>query len=369
METCVDNLVEKLVEKLEIGRDNKLEILKSIFEVVLSNENINVDFELLFKYSCQYEVIDLAKHLINNELVRMEDIFKIMKKHFHMEVVECLQQVIDSKRTNPKYPPRERLENIISLTKAYAKNGKIDAVKFLVEKNNIHRTRLAHILPKASANGHLKVVMYLVSQGIYFEGYYGEISLISAARNGHLQVVMYWISQKVNIHAYDDEAYQAAAERTNCVCPGRSPHGHLEVVEYLVCLGANIYCRSGQVLMTLVRNRSTKIIKFLLSYGVKEQSKNEMLISAAYFGRLKIVKLLLSHGAKTSFGNHCVLTEAVRGGNLEIVEHLVENSNNFNFNGGYQMIISLINIAMKKNNLEIVKYLAEKGIELKDKVM
>lgn len=70
METCFDNLVEKL----ELGKGNKLETLKSIFKVASSNENINVDF----------------KYLISKELVEMKDVFEIMKKYFQMEVLEHL---------------------------------------------------------------------------------------------------------------------------------------------------------------------------------------------------------------------------------------------------------------------------------------
>ena len=56
------------------------------------------------------------------------------------------------------------------------------------------------------------------------------MALQSAAENGHLNIVQYLVSIGANIHASDDQALRLAAE-----------NGHLEIVQYLVSIGIYIY--------------------------------------------------------------------------------------------------------------------------------
>ncbi len=61
------------------------------------------------------------------------------------------------------------------------------------------------MLRRASENGHLEIVKYLVSQGVNVHTR-SNYALRFASQNGHLEVVKYLLSQEADVHADDDFA-------------------------------------------------------------------------------------------------------------------------------------------------------------------
>lgn len=77
---------------------------------------------------------------------------------------------------------------------------------------------------KASAEGNLKVVKFLVENGASIHEW-SDFPLQLAVKYGHLKVVKYLVKKGANIHlCYDDELEYAAR------------NGHTEVVEYIKSL-------------------------------------------------------------------------------------------------------------------------------------
>ena len=113
-----------------------------------------------------------------------------------------------------------------------AQNGHFDVVKYLIEKGaNVVGVNAYNALQLAAISGHLKIVKYLVHHGVDTNvvDAMKDYALRWAARNGYLNVVKYLIEKGANIHAEDDYALRLAAE-----------FRHLNVVEYLIEQGANV---------------------------------------------------------------------------------------------------------------------------------
>ncbi len=77
-----------------------------------------------------------------------------------------------------------------------------------------------------------------------------------ASKNGHLEVVKYLVSLGANIRSENDFALKYA-----------SRNGHLEVVKYLVSLGANIHADYDYAVKYASQNGHLDVVKYLVSLG------------------------------------------------------------------------------------------------------
>ncbi|MDO5943339.1 ankyrin repeat domain-containing protein [Burkholderia cepacia] len=100
--------------------------------------------------------------------------------------------------------------------------------------------------------------------------------------------------------------------------------GSLEIVKYLVSLGASPRHRFCLCLSAMKNNRkNTETFSYLLSVGVKATTSelNEPLISASRCGNLDIVKICIEQGCDISFRNYRALGEAGEQDQVEVLEY------------------------------------------------
>jgi ankyrin repeat protein len=90
----------------------------------------------------------------------------------------------------------------------------------------------------------------------------------------------------IDIHADYEEALQQSAK-----------YGHLEVVQFLVEQGANIYIEDGIVFHFSAMNNHLEVVKFLIEHD-KDAYKycEEALLWAANNGHMEVVKYLVGSG-------------------------------------------------------------------------
>ena len=75
-------------------------------------------------------------------------------------------------------------------------------------------------------------------------------------------------------------------------------HGHLEIVNRLIDLGANIHASNELALRLAVSNGKLYVVKYLIESGADIHWKNDIILrSAIRIGYIDIVKILIEYGA------------------------------------------------------------------------
>ena len=88
------------------------------------------------------------------------------------------------------------------------------------------------------------------------EDVYINYQLRWAARGGHLDIVKYLVSVGADIH----DCYPHAA-----LCHAAA-NGHLDVVKYLISLGADVHAEDDGALRWAERNKHTEVAEYLRGY-------------------------------------------------------------------------------------------------------
>ncbi len=114
--------------------------------------------------------------------------------------------------------------------------------------------------------------------------------LFWASRDGHLEIVKYLVSLGANIKAKYNQAVVYASE-----------NGHLEIVKYLVSQGADIKDRDNSAVIYASKNGHLETVKYLVSQGADIKAQYDSAVIYASRGRhSKTVRYLVSQGAKIS---------------------------------------------------------------------
>lgn len=108
-------------------------------------------------------------------------------------------------------------------------------------------------LRNAARYGRLDLVKYLVERGAEINVHFGE-PLFLAAGNGYLDVVKYLIENKADIHSDSECALETAISNNN-----------LDVVKYLVSQGADIHVDNNDILKRAKYSATNRMIKYLES--------------------------------------------------------------------------------------------------------
>lgn len=115
------------------------------------------------------------------------------------------------------------------------------------------KSKAKSLLNYASLNGELKMVKYLVEQGVKF---HEEIPLRWSAAAGHHEVVKYLLDHGADIHIGDDFPLREASRR-----------GSVETVKVLLEYGANIHALNDHALVSAAENNHLEVVKLLLENG------------------------------------------------------------------------------------------------------
>ncbi|XP_055711543.1 ankyrin-3-like [Phlebotomus papatasi] len=227
-------------------------------------------------------------------------------------------------------------------------------------------------LHAASSNGHLDVVMFLISQGANVQAVNDEgwTILHAAAQNGCLPVVQYLIDSimfNVNIHDQkNDTPLHTAAF-----------HGKQHVVEFLLRRQANINAVNVIGItptFSAALNNNQDIVYFLLDSGAKVTTDDKTLIGkikfslihlAAMYDNVEMIKYLIDiKGIDKDIGKDDSLTPLhvaaffARGTSAFVVYDLVNQIRAFN-NGTEEAVIGIVG-----DSIYLGVDVAEIGIEI-----
>ena len=167
-----------------------------------------------------------------------------------------------------------------------------------------------------------------------------------------------------------------------------SKMGYLKLVKELIKQGADVNFREEEgdidalyYAVESEKNYHLEVVKELLNagadtgiiYGTKEENKDNIL-NVAIIGRcnLEKVKLLTEHGADINYSNFeygPVIAVAISKGSIDIVKYLVSQgvdpamtyTNGYSYSG---KSYSLLNAAVGNKTTEIAEYLIEQGADI-----
>ena len=216
----------------------------------------------------------------------------------HLNVLKCLIQefhfcldCVDDKGRTPLY--------------SAVAAGKFEIIKYLVEPNQCDINKVSIYtsdtpLHVASSNGHMNIVLYLLSKGCKLnDDKFTWHALHAACQGGHIDIAKHLI-------IYADVDPFCLDNRGNIPLHYAANSGDLHLVEYLT--------KNGQG-----------------PKNPKNKQNNTPLHNAAVSGHYSIVKHLIETGICTPEDKGCfeqtALHYACQGGHFEIVKYLIEEQN------------------------------------------
>ena len=172
---------------------------------------------------------------------------------------------------------------------------------------------------------------------------------INASENGSLDVVKFLVELGADIHALDDYAVRCASE-----------NGHLDVVKFLVEKGTNIHSLDDYTLRYASGMGHLELVKYLVSIGADIHAQNDYAVrQASIKGHLQVVKFLVTCGANIHADNDCAIRHTAENGHLEVVKFLVTSGADVNAENDYALLE-----ALKQKNMEMIKFLVSSGANI-----
>lgn len=212
-------------------------------------------------------------------------------------------------------------------------NGYLEMVIFLISKGANPQKKFELPINIAIKSGHLHIVEYLITTGHYAPNDNGSSSLVQLAYNcnkihiarflikrflitrslpskiinkyyleialfhGDLETVKYFVSDGMNVIDIRD-IFTGPGDDNVFPISRAAQLGHLELVQYLVELGADPQSDDNLPIKQACESGHLQVVKFLVEKGADIRAENdEALKRAAQNGRLHVVKYLVSLGA------------------------------------------------------------------------
>ncbi len=219
-------------------------------------------------------------------------------------------------------------------------------------------------LMTAASNGHVKIVQYLIKNGFSLNvtDIDGKTPLMLAAEGGHLEMVE-WLVKKLRT---DPDANRD--DDLDLALMSAVANGHLELAKYLVQAGASLDAidDSNNTLLILAAYAGHfRVVKWLIEQGADVNALNvdsfSALIGAASGGHMKVFKLLFATKKYSDEEVNQALLTAAKNDQLEVVKYLIENGININFT---QTEYTPLMLASISGHLEMVEWLVEHGADV-----
>ncbi len=229
----------------------------------------------------------------------------------------------------------------------------INSVQLLYTKDNLTVSNKVpfltgtHDIFKATKEGHLKNVIYLIETGSspsQRDSKNEENIIHVAAERGHHDIVKYLIGKGADVNAttnYDMRAVFGMPKprsRKRTALHLASFMGHFEIVQYLIEKGANVNVRDEMAETALhlaLMMGHSKTGQCLIENGANVNEKTEENYTALHFaaeqGYLQVVQCLIKKGADVNARNvnkETALHLASTKGHLAVVQCLREISKN-----------------------------------------
>ena len=225
--------------------------------------------------------------------------------------------------------------------RAAVRYNQLDVVKYLISRGADPRAMNNRPIRLTGELGHFEILKYLQSLGVDIH-VGNEYVFYRAVQNGHLNVVKYLVEGGVDIHANNNFAIRSAAANNrrevidyllnftpnkeerklmiDLALPNSSLSGNIDLVKYLLDLGANIHFDNELALRFALEEDLLDVAKFLIQQGANlDLVKNRQLVAASAEGRLETVKFLVENGANEI---NQALDAARQNNRLEVINYL-----------------------------------------------
>lgn len=172
-------------------------------------------------------------------------------------------------------------------------------------------------LDHACRKGDLKTVKRFINKTYDY-----ETLLYWACIGGHLDVVKYLVNLGARFHDKNEFALRWSAFE-----------GHLHLVQYFVEIGADIHVDNEKALCMAIQNGKFNVVEYLVNLGANIYvNNNDPLSYAHYSGRQDIIQYLLLRGSylKHIVVSFDVLIDIYSLGQFELVHKLIHNNNCYN---------------------------------------
>ncbi len=173
-----------------------------------------------------------------------------------------------------------------------------------------------------------------------------KISIVSAlclsVHYGHLDVIKYLVGLGADLRSVNNKEVKCALRQVRVEINKRyscganiafsydyptkyaSKNGHLEIVKYLVSLGADIRSDDDYAIRYASCNCHFEVVKYLISIGANFRSNDDYAVRhASKNGQLETVKYLVSVGANIRSNDDYAVRRALKNSHLEVVNYLV----------------------------------------------
>jgi ankyrin repeat protein len=267
-------------------------------ERILANENQGNSLLREVKHLDQLDLVTMMMR--DKELLSLGD-GKIIKELFidackngRLDIVKHLSQTSLALVTIDRNYPAQ----------VAAMNGHLETLKYLIENGAKATGGDNYPLKEAAENGHLNVVKYLTENGADIK-IYGPYVFKRAAKNGRLDHLKYLLKEWNRVHLLETNKVNIVAIDSNYPLLAAATEGHLEVVKYLVGLGAGSKVSDDYAVQRAAENGHLETVKYLVDLGADERSEKERsdaitsrdnyaLRWAAKNGHSKVVKYISS---------------------------------------------------------------------------
>jgi len=139
-----------------------------------------------------------------------------------------------------------------------------------------------HTVESVCDNGNIKTVKHII-----FHTHVRDFALGWSSFGGHLEVVKYLVSVGANIHADNAHALRWSAE-----------NGHLEVVKFLVSIGANIHADDDFAFRWSAENGHLEVVKYLVNIGANIHAYDDYALRwSTTNGHPEVIEYLTSYCA------------------------------------------------------------------------
>jgi ankyrin repeat protein len=137
-------------------------------------------------------------------------------------------------------------------------------------------------------------------------------------------------------------------------------YGNLEITEYLLQKGANIYADNGSALYWSIINGHLYIAQYLIVNGIDIHIHDDgPLRLSADCGHLSMVEYLIDLGADVHAQNDFAFRSSAKKGHLEIVRYLVEHGADI-----HACEDEVLKYCAKHRKSEIIDYLSQYDMDL-----